>query len=117
MDRGPHSWEDFERELCVRFGDQWLEDIVEEFMKMRQESSVGEYQDNYEDSRIRMERVMPHLGEHCFLYCFIGGFKDEIRHMVRMLKPADLVYAFEIARFQEQLLGYPKTPSYFQKSP
>lgn len=127
MDRGTHAWEDFERELCVRFGDQGLEDIVEEFTKMRQEGSVDEYQDKFEDLRIRMERVMPHLGNDNFLCGFIGGFdyflcgfigglRDEIRPMVRMLKPTGLSHAFEIARFQEQLLGYAKKIPYFHKS-
>lgn len=37
-----------------------LEDIVEEFMKMRQEGTV-EYRYKFGDLRIRMESVMSHL--------------------------------------------------------
>lgn len=44
-------------------------------MKMRQEGSVKDCQDRFEDLRIRMERVMPHLGEDYFLGGFIRGFK------------------------------------------
>lgn len=37
-----HEWEDFERELCLRFGEEGLEDIVEEFMRNRQEGTKEE---------------------------------------------------------------------------
>ncbi len=67
-------------------------------MKLRQENSLEEYQDIFEDLRIRMESVMPDLGEAYFLSAFIGGLKDEIRLIVRMMKPATLVDAIEIAR-------------------
>lgn len=81
-------------------------------MKMRQEGSIEDYQDRFEDPGIRMERVMPHLGEDYFLGGFIGGLRDEIRPMVRVLISTYLSHAFEIARFQEQLLGYSKRPPY-----
>lgn len=51
------SWEQFEEALCKRFGDLSLEDIVEEFMKLSQESTVNEYEDKFEDLRVRMERA------------------------------------------------------------
>lgn len=45
-------------------------------MKLRQENSVEEYQDEFEDMRIRLERLMLELGETYFLSNFIGGMKD-----------------------------------------
>lgn len=54
------------RGICNRFGD-------EGFLKLRQENTVEEYQDEFEDMRIRMERVMLELGESYFLSRFIGG--------------------------------------------
>lgn len=62
-----------------------------------------------------MKRVMPHLGEDYFPCGFIGGMKDEIRPMVRMLKPIGLAHVIKIAKFQEQLLGYAKKINYFSK--
>lgn len=102
--RSNQSWEEFEADLCRRFGEKGLEDVVEEFMKMRQEGFIGDYQDKFEDIRVRMERFAPALEENYFLSGFIGGLRDEIRPMVRMLRPTNLAHAFEIARLQEQLL-------------
>lgn len=71
---------------------------------MRQEGIVEDYQDKFEDIRVRMERFVPVLDEYYFLSGFIGGLRDEIRPMVRMLRPTNLAHAFEIARLQEPLL-------------
>lgn len=49
--------------ICNRFGEQGIEDIVEEF---KQENFVVEYQDVFEGLRVRMERVMPELDEAYF---------------------------------------------------
>ncbi len=73
-------------------------------MKIRQEGSVEDNQDKFEDLRIRMERVLPALDENYFLSGFIRGIRYEIRPMVRMFRPTSLTYAFEIAKLQEQLL-------------
>ncbi|XP_057986676.1 uncharacterized protein LOC131171223 [Hevea brasiliensis] len=78
---GSHSWIDFERDLCVRFGEEGLGDIIEEFMKMRQEGSLKEYQDKFKDIKVRLERVMPNLWEAYFLSGFIRGLRDDIRPM------------------------------------
>ncbi|XP_021653075.2 uncharacterized protein LOC110644554 [Hevea brasiliensis] len=108
LGEGSHSWKDFEKDLCRRFGEDGLEDVVEEIMKMRQEGTVEEYQDKFEDRRIRLERVMPNLGEAYFLSAFVGGLRDDIRPMVRMMKPTTLFHDFEIAKYQEQLLSCSK---------
>lgn len=49
----------------MRFRDRGIEDILEEFMKRGK--SVEEYQDKFEDVRIRMKRVIPQLGEDYWL--------------------------------------------------
>ncbi|XP_057986530.1 uncharacterized protein LOC110636696 [Hevea brasiliensis] len=107
---GVHSWEEFEKGICSRFGDEGLEDLVEGFIKLRQEGSLEEYQDEFEELRIRIERLMPELGESYFLFAFMGGLKDEIRMVVRMMKPVSLSQAIEVARLQEQLLEVNKKP-------
>lgn len=87
------NWDEFERGVCIRFGDEGLEGIVEGFMRLRQENSVEEYQDEFEDTRIRLERLMPELSESYFLFGFIGGLKDEIRLTVKTMKPVSLSQA------------------------
>lgn len=54
--------------------------------------------------RIRLERLMPELGESYFLLGFIGGLKIEIRLIVKMMKSVSLSQAVEVAKLQEQLL-------------
>lgn len=80
----------FEKNLCARFGELGLEDVVEEFMRVRQEGSVGKYQDKFEEPRVRMDTLMLGLEEPYFLPVFIGGLRDDIRLMVKMLKPKTL---------------------------
>lgn len=46
---GSNSWEEFMMSICNRFGEQGIEDIVEEF---RQENFVVEYQDVFEGLRV-----------------------------------------------------------------
>ena len=47
----------------------------------------------------------PHLSESYFVSSFISGIKEEIKPMVKMLKPTTLIEAFEIAEWQEQSLA------------
>lgn len=71
-----------------------MEDALEEFMRIRQEGTIEEYMDGFEDVRIKLERVMPSLGEPYSLSVFIGGLRDEVRPLVRMRKPTTLAQAF-----------------------
>lgn len=75
----------------MRFGEEGLEDVIEELMRTRQEGTIWEYQDKFEDIRIRVEWIMPNLVEAYFLSVFIGGLKDEIWPVLRMPKPNTLV--------------------------
>lgn len=110
-EEGPHNWEAFERELCSRFGEEGLEDVVEEFMRIREEGTIEAYQDKFEDLRM----VMPSLGEPYFLYVFMGGLRDEIRPIVRVLKPTNLAHAFWVVKFQEQfLINTKRMPAYYK---
>ena len=51
-----------------------------------------------------MVRKNPSLTDEYFIENFITGLKDEIGQMLRMLKPAILVDAMEIAKSQESLI-------------
>ncbi|KAG8637866.1 hypothetical protein MANES_15G173066v8 [Manihot esculenta] len=85
---GEHAREEFERGICNKFGDEGLDDIIEGFMKLRQDNTVEEYQD---------ERFV-------FSLDLLGDLKDKIRLTVKMIKPVSLAQAVEIARLQEQLV-------------
>lgn len=58
----------FEREIYNRFGKEGFKDIFEGFMKLMQDNSVEEYQDEFEDTRIRLEGLISKLGESYFLF-------------------------------------------------
>lgn len=76
---------------------------------------MEKYKDKFEDLRVRLEKVMPNLGENYFLSVFIGRLRDDIRPIVRMLKPMSVAHAFQIAKFQEQFLNnIKKAPPYYR---
>lgn len=62
-------WEEFE--LCRRFGEDEMADVVEEFMRVRQDGIVRDYQDRFEELRLRMERILPNLDEKYYLSVFM----------------------------------------------
>jgi hypothetical protein len=74
---------------------------VGEFQKLRQTTTVTDYQDRFEEIRPRLLAKNLGLNEEFFLSSFISGLKGEIRHQVRMFKPTDLHSAIELARLQE----------------
>lgn len=100
--RGSISWEEFCVDVSRRFGDTGLRDEVEEFNKLQQNGSVRDYQDKFEELRSGMLLLNPTLPESYFISSFISGVKEEIKPMLRLMKPATLLEAFEIAMIQEQ---------------
>ena len=42
-------WIDFAKELCRRFGEKNMADVIEEFNKLKQEGAVTEYLENFEE--------------------------------------------------------------------
>ena len=40
-------WIDFVEELCIRFGERNITDVIEEFNKLKQEGSVAKYQERF----------------------------------------------------------------------
>ena len=45
------TWPEFSKELCGRFGEKRMTDVVEEFNKLRQDGSVEDYQKKFEELR------------------------------------------------------------------
>lgn len=58
-------------------------------------------------------KLMPNVEETYFLSVFVGGLKEDIRLVVRMLGPNSLAHAFQIPRFQEQFLNTSRKPNRF----
>lgn len=102
LERPNLSWDVFCELLNERFAEKGGRDVVEEFNKLRQNGSVEEYQEKFEELKSLMLMKNPKLDEQYFVSSFISGLKDEIRPMVKMFKPEKLSKAFDIAVLQEQ---------------
>ncbi|EEF47098.1 conserved hypothetical protein [Ricinus communis] len=73
------DWGKFSEELCRRFGELAVEDVVEEFNKLKQKNSVLEYQEKFEELKSLMLKYHPWLDEHYFVSSFISGLGKELR--------------------------------------
>ena len=94
------EWEEFSQDLCRRFGSK--DDIVEEFNKLIQDGNMDEYIERFEELRSLIGALNPLLPEAYYVSSFISGLKDEIKPMLKILKPAKVMVAFEQARWQEE---------------
>ncbi|XP_027127715.2 uncharacterized protein [Coffea arabica] len=104
IERPRLSWEEFGELLCLRFNDRTGRDIVEEFNKLQQVGSVEEYQEKFEELKALMMIRNRNLDEKYFISSFLSGLKEEIKPMIKMLKPVTLVEAFELSQWQEYSL-------------
>jgi len=93
------EWEEFSQDLCRRFGSK--DDIVEEFNKLIQDENMDEYIERFEELRSLIGALNPLLPEAYYVSSFISGLKDEIKLMLKILKPARVIVTFKQARWQE----------------
>ncbi|KAG2679678.1 hypothetical protein I3760_11G062100 [Carya illinoinensis] len=99
MDSGPiGGWDQFISVLKVRFGPSTYEDPVGAFTKLRQTTTVEEYQTEFE---VLSNRISG-LTEDFRISTFISGLRDDLKIMVTMLKPNTISVAFGLAKLQEE---------------
>ncbi|TXG71290.1 hypothetical protein EZV62_006225 [Acer yangbiense] len=99
--KGNIGWEEFTDSLLVRFLDLEQEDVVGEFQRLKQTSTVTNFQDRFEELQPRLISKNLGLSDEFFLACFVSGLKGEIRNSVKMFHPPDLKSAIHLARLQE----------------
>lgn len=104
MVKGKLSWGEFYEALIQYFGEKGGIDEVEEFNKLQQTGTVLDYQERFEELRSLLLYKDLKLSENYFISSFISDLKDELKPMVRLLKPQTQLEAFEIAQIQEQSL-------------
>lgn len=92
------EWNDFTQALHVRFSTYEYEDPTGLLAKLRQTSSVQDYQGQFETLANRTEG----LNESFMVSCFVAGLKEEIRLGVQMFTPNSLFVATNLARLQEE---------------
>jgi len=75
---GAVNWLEFSEELCNRFGERSMANVVEEFNKLRQEGSVIDYQMKFKELRALLWISQPSITEAYFVSSFISGLKNEL---------------------------------------
>jgi len=94
------DWEEFAQILCRWFGSR--EDSVEEFNKLIQDKSEDDYIERFKELRSLMSALNPYLTESYYVSSFISGLKEDIKPMLKILKLANVLMAFEQDRWQEE---------------
>lgn len=81
------TWEQFSDDLIKRFREKGGKNAVKEFNKLQQVDSIEKYQEDFESFRSLLLAKNPYLTEQYFLSSFISGLKEELKPMVRLMKP------------------------------
>lgn len=96
--RGPLTWEEFTKALQLRFGPTDYEDPSEALTRLKQISTVSQYQESFE----KLSHRVDHLPETFLVGCFIAGLQDDIRLDVKIKQPTTLTDAIGVARLIEE---------------
>jgi hypothetical protein len=93
---GNLDWEEFSGVICSWFGNK--ANIVEEFNKLAQEGGIEEYVERFEELKSLMHSLNSLLLESYYISSFISGLKEDIKPMLKILKPRTLMTAFDQAK-------------------
>ncbi|KAF5465151.1 hypothetical protein F2P56_015182 [Juglans regia] len=105
------SWEEMVKIMLIRFGPSSYDGPMEQLTRLRQVGTVEEYKAHFEALSNRLRG----LSNQYKLSCFLSGLKDEIRLIVRMFNPNNLIFAYGLAKIQEENISLHKkyTPRNF----
>lgn len=101
------SWEDLKSLLLRQFRSTRVGSLYEQWLAVKQETSVGEYQ------RAFIETLAPlkYVPEEVAMGHFINGLKNDIRAEVRVMSPINLDRAMDLAiRIEAKVSPPPKIP-------
>ncbi|CAB4286472.1 unnamed protein product [Prunus armeniaca] len=87
------KWEDFTRAFCREFGSHGFEDFAESLFKLRQTGPLKDYIAEFRRLATRICDLSPTFR----LSCFVGGLKEELKHDVKLLRPATVHEAMNFA--------------------
>ncbi|CAL5378579.1 unnamed protein product [Camellia sinensis] len=91
------NWDLFKQGIISRFGPNSYEDAMGDLTKLKQTTTVKEYQEQFE---ILANRTCE-LPEVFFISCFISGLREDIKAGVLMFRPTTIVQAIGLAKMQE----------------
>ncbi|KAK9177553.1 hypothetical protein WN944_029576 [Citrus x changshan-huyou] len=112
--KGPQTWTEFTKAILLHFGPTDYEDPSEALTRLKQTSSVTEYQEVFE----KLSHQIDGLPETFLIGCFIAGLHDEIRLDVKIKQPRTLADAIGVARLIEERNSLHRCTEHFsQPSP
>jgi hypothetical protein len=75
---------------------------VEEFNKLTQKGGIEEYVERFEELKSLMHSLNSLLPESYYISSFISGLKEDIKPMLKILKPGTLMTTFDQAKWREE---------------
>ncbi|XP_074336044.1 uncharacterized protein LOC141673210 [Apium graveolens] len=99
------DWGEFVIDLSARFRDEVGHDVVEQFNKLQQFTSLEAYIDDFENLRSLLLQSNHTLPESYVLESFVEGLKGTVKPFVRAFKPTFVADAILYARLQEESLN------------
>ncbi|KAJ1686917.1 hypothetical protein LUZ63_018307 [Rhynchospora breviuscula] len=111
-------WEILVEEVFRKFKEGKKQHPIEEFKRCHQLNKVEDYIKQFEKMRFRVMQVSKAFTEDDFKIGFISGLKEEIRGMVKLIKPLSLQDAYDYAQQYEETQDYQqRRTKVFHKSP
>ncbi|KAL6566283.1 hypothetical protein OROGR_001898 [Orobanche gracilis] len=95
------TWDNFVRDLLLRFGPSSYDNMQATLFKLRQMGSVLEYQQRFET----ISNLVKGLSTEALLNCFISGLKPDLRAELAILKPTTVSQAIDLAKLVETKLS------------
>jgi hypothetical protein len=99
------NWADFCSTVCGRFERDQQNQLIRQFFRIKQQSTVADYVEHFDDIVHQLRAHDPHFHPMLVTNRFIEGLRDDIKAVVIMHKPLDLDTASSLAMRQEELLG------------
>ncbi len=105
VDKPELEWAELAEAVCRRFDGASMKKLVRKFNKLEQTSSVENYQEKFEDLRVRMLYLNPTFSEEHFIQSYISGLKEEIIPFIDISNPTTLEEVYEHAKLHNQALS------------
>lgn len=92
------TWDDFLKQVKLRFGPSRFEDHMGKLAKLVQKGSVEEFMSAFERAAVKVEGDLP---EALQISLYVSGLKPYIRREVQVRRPTTVEEAFALARLFE----------------
>lgn len=95
------SWGDFTKKILFRFKEIGQDDIIAEFVKLWQISTMNDYLERFEVLQYLVLARQSHLSELYFVSSTLIGLKDDIKCSLQMFKLLIVAEVFILAGINE----------------